>query len=73
MYIYIRAHTFYLSIHLLVDLTRAWPAFVGLFHRLQGLSFLASGVCSLVSEAGLEVCASFLAGGAGACSLVGAS
>ena len=31
---------------------RVWPA-------LLGHSFLASGVCSLVDEAGLEVCVDF--------------
>ena len=33
--------------------------------------FLLSCVCPLVDEAGLEVCAGFLAGGADACPLVG--
>ena len=39
---------------------RVWPA-------LLGHSFLASGVCSLVSEAGLGACAGLLVGGVGAC------
>lgn len=39
--------------------------------RLQDYSFLASSVCPLVSEAGLEAFADFLVGGAGACLLVG--
>ena len=34
------------------------------FCSLQNCNFLASGVCPLVGEAGLEVCAGFLAGGA---------
>ena len=37
---------------------------------LQDHSFLLSGVCPLVGEAGLEACAGFLVGGAGACPLV---
>ena len=41
------------------------------FCRLQDHSFLASGVCPLVGEAGLETCAAFLAGGASVCPLVG--
>ena len=40
------------------------------FHRLQDLSFLTSGFCPLVGEAGLEACAGFLMGVAGACPLV---
>lgn len=35
------------------------------------LSFLASGVCSLVDEAGLDVESGFLVGGASTCPLVG--
>ena len=38
---------------------------------LQDYSFLASGVCSLVSEAGLEVCAGSLEREADPCPLVG--
>ena len=34
------------------------------FCSLQNYSFLASGVCPLVGEAGLEVCVGFLARGA---------
>ena len=41
------------------------------FHRLQACSFLPSGVCPLVGEAGLEACAGFLVGGVSACPLVG--
>ena len=41
------------------------------FCRLQDHSFIRSGICPLVGEAGLEVCVSFLVGGADACSLVG--
>ena len=41
------------------------------FHRLWDHSFLASGICTLVCEAGIEACAGFLVGGAGACALVG--
>ena len=41
------------------------------FHRLWDYIFLVSGVCPLVGEAGLETCAGFLVGGAGACLLVG--
>ena len=40
------------------------------FCRLQDHSFLASGICPLVGEAGLEACAGFLVGGIGACPLV---
>lgn len=36
-----------------------------------GYSFLASSVCSLVGEAGLEASAGFVVGGASACPLVG--
>ena len=38
---------------------------------LRDCSFLASGVCSVVGETDLEVCAGFLARGASACPLVG--
>ena len=41
------------------------------FHRLWDHSLLASGVCSLVGEAGIEACVGFLVGGAGVCSLRG--
>ena len=41
------------------------------FCRLQDHSFLASGICPLVSEAGLEACAGFLVGGADAHPLAG--
>ena len=41
------------------------------FHRLWDCIFLASGVCPLVGEAGLEVPAGFLVGGTGACPLLG--
>ena len=41
------------------------------FCRLLDCSFLASGVCPLVGEAGLEACEGFLVGGAGVCPLVG--
>ena len=40
-------------------------------HKLQDHSFLVSGVCLLVGEAGLETCAGFLVGGASVCPLVG--
>ena len=40
------------------------------FHRLWGFSFLASGVCLLVGEGGLEACAGFPVGGASTCPLV---
>ena len=33
------------------------------FHRLPDHAFLASGVCPLVGEAGLEACAGFLVEG----------
>ena len=33
-----------------------WPAFVGLLCRLRNCSFLASGVCPRLGEAGLEAC-----------------
>ena len=39
--------------------------------RLPDCNFLASGVCPLVGEAGLEVCAGFLAGRVSACPQVG--
>ena len=39
--------------------------------RLLDHGFLASGVCLLVGEAGLEACAGFLDGRAIACSVVG--
>ena len=48
-----------------------WPVLADLFCRLWDHSFLASGVCALVGEAGLEACAGFLVGAAGACLLVG--
>ena len=41
------------------------------FHRLRDCSFLASAVCSLLSEAGLETCAGLLVGRPSACPLVG--
>ena len=43
---------------------KVWPA-------LQDCFFLASCFCTLVGEVGLEACAGFLVGGAGACPLVG--
>ena len=53
------------------QLVSIWPLFVDSICRLQDCSFLASGVCPLVDEDGLEVCAGFLAGRVGACPLVG--
>ena len=41
------------------------------FCRLQDHSFLASGICPLVGEAGLEACAGFLVGGAQSGPLMG--
>ena len=41
------------------------------FHKLPDCIFLASGVCCLVFEGGLEVWADFLVGEASACPLVG--
>ena len=41
------------------------------FHSLWGHSFLASGICPLVGEAGLEAYTGFMVGKAGACPLVG--
>ena len=47
-----------------------WPAFADPVCRLQDHSFLASDVCPLVGETGLEACVGFLVRGAGACPLV---
>ena len=48
-----------------------WLVFADSVCRLQDCGFLASGVCPLMGEAGLEVCAGFLVGGARACPLMG--
>ena len=52
-------------------LGNVWPEFVDLVCRLWDCSFLASGVCPLVGEAGLDVCVDILEEEASACPLVG--
>ena len=44
-----------------------WPALADVVRWVQDRSFLASGVCPLVREAGLEACSGFRVGGTDAC------